>query len=81
MVGLWYLVAGRGAARVGGGLLAAAAAIVVVRIIVTGPGNGLALELFLVLLLVSAVVARYAFDRLPSSRARAPGSNGRGTRC
>jgi diacylglycerol kinase family enzyme len=64
VVGLWYLVSSRGATRAAGGLLAAAAAAAIVLVILSGARNGLALELCLVLLVVSAVAARRALAGL-----------------
>jgi diacylglycerol kinase family enzyme len=60
VAGAWYVVASRGAARLAGGVLAAAAVVAVVLVIVSGPANGLALELALVLVALSMVAAKYA---------------------
>ncbi len=63
VVGGWYLIASRGAARVAGGLLAAAAVVAVIVLVLTSFQNGFALELALVLGVVSVVAAKYALDR------------------
>lgn len=63
VVGGWYLIASRGAARVAGGLLAAAAVVAVIVLVLTSFQNGLALELALVLVVVSVVASKYALDR------------------
>ena len=63
VVGLWYVVASRGAARLAGGVFAVAAVVVVVLVVLTGPHNGLAFEASLVLVAVSAVAANYALGR------------------
>jgi diacylglycerol kinase family enzyme len=60
VAGAWYVVASRGAARLAGGLLTTAAVVAVVLVIVSGPANGLALELALVLVALSVVAAKYA---------------------
>ena len=63
VVGLWYVVASRGAARLAGGVVALVAVAVVVLVVLTGPHNGWAFELSLVLVAVSAVAANYALGR------------------
>ena len=60
VAGGWYGVASRGAARLAGGVLAAAGVVAVVLVIVSGPSNGLALELALVLVALAVAAARYA---------------------
>lgn len=73
VAGAWYVVASRGAARLAGGLLAAAGLVAVVLVIVSGPANGLALELALVLVAVSVAAAKYALG----APADPPGATGR----
>ena len=63
VVGLWYVVASRGAARLAGGVVALVAVAVLVLVVLTGPHNGWAFELSLVLVAVSAVAANYALGR------------------
>jgi diacylglycerol kinase family enzyme len=60
VVGGWYVLAGRGAARIAGGLVAAAAVLAVVLVLLTSARNGLALELALVLVAVSLVASKRA---------------------
>jgi diacylglycerol kinase family enzyme len=72
VVGVWYLIASRGAARVAGGLLAVAAVVALLVAILTSTRNGLALELFLVLLAVAAMAAKYALE--PAGGGRSTGA-------
>ena len=71
-IGLWYAISNAGMLRLVGVLVAASAVIALVLVVVTAPSNGLELELALVLLVVSAIAARYAL-RAPATTATSVG--------
>jgi diacylglycerol kinase family enzyme len=60
VVGLWYMAASRGPTRIAGAVAVVAAVVVLLLVVLTGPHNGLAFELSLVLVAVSGVAANYA---------------------
>ena len=62
-VGLWYVAASRGRARLAGAVAVVAAVVVLLLVVLTGPHNGLAFELSLVLVAVSGMAANYALGR------------------
>jgi diacylglycerol kinase family enzyme len=65
VVGLWYVVSHRGVARVFGGLLAAGCLVALLVLVFTGEFHGLGLVAPVVLVLGSAVSARFALHRDP----------------
>ena len=67
VVGVWYLIAGRGAVRLAGGVIAVAALVALLVSVLTAHNNGWLLELSLLLVVVSALAARSALRHIPDS--------------
>ena len=67
VVGIWYLIAGRGTVRMVGAVIAVAALVGLLVSVLTAHNNGWLLELSLLLVVISAVAARSALRQPPDS--------------